>query len=141
MACSKRLLRHEGPRCIGSSSPGRSSPVVRAMGEHIVQVQRRSCQGCPQPTSLRCCMCCRWTDLENNPALQEYANYGLGAAYGLIALVALVSCHAVLLPATAAAATLQQQHLQRCLAATLFEALLQHATWSAYQQQRLITAT
>lgn len=95
----------------------------------------------PQPTSLRCCMCCRWTDLENNPALQEYANYGLGAAYGLIALVALVSCHAVLLPATAAAATLQQQHLQRCLAATLFEALLQHATWSAYQQQRLITAT
>jgi hypothetical protein len=34
---------------------------------------------------------CRWTDLENNPALQQYANYGLGGAYGLIALVALVS--------------------------------------------------
>jgi hypothetical protein len=31
-----------------------------------------------------------WMDLENNPALQQYANYGLGAAYGLIALVALV---------------------------------------------------
>ncbi|KAF8069406.1 TOM1 [Scenedesmus sp. PABB004] len=31
-----------------------------------------------------------WNDLENNPALQLYANYGLAAAYGLIALVALV---------------------------------------------------
>lgn len=36
----------------------------------------------------------RWTDLENNPALQQYANYGLGAAYGLIALVALVRARA-----------------------------------------------
>jgi hypothetical protein len=35
--------------------------------------------------------CCRWTDLENNPLMQQYANYGLGTAYGLIALVALVS--------------------------------------------------
>ncbi len=33
----------------------------------------------------------RWDDLENNPELQEWANYGLGAAYGLIAAVALVS--------------------------------------------------
>jgi len=31
-----------------------------------------------------------WTDLENNPTLQQYANYGLGAAYGLIAAVALI---------------------------------------------------
>jgi len=31
-----------------------------------------------------------WIDLENNPQLQQYANYGLGTAYGLIALVALV---------------------------------------------------
>lgn len=31
-----------------------------------------------------------WYDLENSPALQQWANIGLGAAYGLIALVALV---------------------------------------------------
>lgn len=31
-----------------------------------------------------------WTNLENNPVLQEYTNYGLGLAYGGIAVVALV---------------------------------------------------
>jgi hypothetical protein len=40
----------------------------------------------------RCaCVPCRWIDIENNQGLQQYANYGLGTAYGLIALVALVS--------------------------------------------------
>jgi len=33
----------------------------------------------------------RWDSLENNPTLQAYTNYGLGFAYGAIALVALVS--------------------------------------------------
>jgi hypothetical protein len=105
VACSKRLLRHEGPRCIGSSSPGRSSPVVRANGTRQSPAAAARLRGRMQPTLSCCCMCCRWTDLETNPALQEYANYGLGAAYGLIALVALVSCHAVVLPVIAAYAT------------------------------------
>ena len=52
-----------------------------------------------QPT---CCWtpaaCCRWEDLENNKALQEYTNYGLALAYGSIATIALVrtlgrGCH------------------------------------------------
>ena len=33
----------------------------------------------------------RWRELEKSAKLQEYSNYGIGAAYGLIALVAFVS--------------------------------------------------
>lgn len=47
----------------------------------------------PDFVPVCCCGCvsCRWIDIENNQGLQQYANYGLGTAYGLIALVALVS--------------------------------------------------
>lgn len=32
----------------------------------------------------------RWDDLEDDPALQLYTNYGIGAAYAVVCLVALV---------------------------------------------------
>lgn len=48
-------------------------------------------QLCVSSTSSHAPLVCRWNDLENNANLQQYANYGLAGAYGLIAVVALVS--------------------------------------------------
>lgn len=38
---------------------------------------------------------CRWKKAEQNEAFQTYSNYGIGAAYGLIGLVAFVSTRVV----------------------------------------------
>eukprot|EP00798_Chlamydomonas_sp_ICE-L_P020184 gene20184-26922_t len=58
---------------------------VKGMARAIALCGSRTVKAAAADSQLR-----RWNNLENNPEFQHWANVGLAAAYGLIALVALI---------------------------------------------------